>query len=215
MPILTEELAFPDPNTADEEGLVAIGGDLSVQRLLLAYHNGIFPWYSEPFIGWYSPNPRMVLLPGELKVSSSMRTVLNNGKFRFSINKAFRQVINNCKTASRKDQPGSWISDDIADAYTKLHEAGYAYSAEAWQGNELVGGLYGVRIGKMFFGESMFSNAANASKFAFIKYVLYLQKQGVELIDCQVYTQHLETLGAREIDRNSFLSLLRQYTKVP
>jgi leucyl/phenylalanyl-tRNA---protein transferase len=211
MPILTEELAFPDPNTADEEGLVAIGGDLSIERLLLAYHNGIFPWYSEPFIGWYSPNPRMVLLPGELKVSSSMRTVLNNGKFRFSINKEFRQVINNCKTASRKDQPGSWISDDIADAYTKLHEAGYAYSAEAWQGNELVGGLYGVRIGKIFFGESMFSTAANASKFAFIKYVHYLQKQGVELIDCQVYTQHLESLGAREIDRKEFLETVRQF----
>jgi leucyl/phenylalanyl-tRNA---protein transferase len=211
MHILTEELAFPDPNTADEEGLVAIGGDLSIERLLLAYHNGVFPWYSEPFIGWYSPDPRMVLLPGELKVSSSMRTVLNNGKFRFSINKEFRQVINNCKTASRKDQPGSWISDDIAEAYTKLHESGYAHSAEAWQGNELVGGLYGVRIGKIFFGESMFSTSANASKFAFIKYVHYLQKQGVELIDCQVYTQHLESLGAREIDRKEFLETVRQF----
>jgi leucyl/phenylalanyl-tRNA---protein transferase len=211
MHTLTEELAFPDPNTADDEGLLAIGGDLSVERLLLAYYNGIFPWYSEPFIGWYSPNPRMVLFPEELKVSKSMKTVLNNGKFRFGINKSFVEVITKCKTASRKDQPGTWISDDIAGAYIELYKAGYAYSAEAWHGNELVGGLYGVRLGKVFFGESMFSTAPNASKFAFIKFVHYLEKPGINLIDCQVYSQHLESLGAKEIDRNTFLRMIHQY----
>lgn len=210
MHILTQELAFPDPDTADEDGLVAIGGDLSVERLLLAYRSGIFPWYSEPFIGWYSPDPRMILLPQELKISKSMKTVLNNGRFRFGINKSFPEVITKCKTAGRKDQPGTWISDDIAEAYIALHKAGYAHSAEAWQGNELVGGLYGVRLGNVFFGESMFSTVPNASKFAFIKFVHYLEKQGIKLIDCQVYTQHLESLGAKEIDRNIFLNLLHQ-----
>ncbi len=209
MYILGKELIFPAVQSAGENGLLAIGGDLSFERLLLAYRNGIFPWYDENDpICWYCPNPRFVLFPEKLNISKSMRTVLNNGKFSFTVNKAFTEVIKNCKTVIRKDQPGTWISDAIIAAYTSLHLKGYAHSAEAWKNGELVGGLYGIRLGKVFFGESMFSNQSNASKFAFIKYVKYLQKQQVQLIDCQVYTSHLQTLGARMIERENFLQLL-------
>ena len=207
--ILTDKLYFPDPNTADPEGLVAIGGDLSVDRLLLAYRMGIFPWYSEEEpICWWSPDPRFVLFPSELKISSSMRTVLNKGDFKFTINRRFEEVIRNCKNALRYGEPGSWINDEIISSYLQLHEMGYAHSAEAWRDGKLVGGLYGVRLGKIFFGESMFSNESNASKFAFIHYVDLLKREGVSLIDCQVYTQHLETLGARMIVRDEFINLI-------
>lgn len=209
--ILTEVLKFPPTESADEEGLLAIGGDLSPERLLLAYRNGIFPWFNEdePIL-WWTPDPRFVLIPSELKISNSMRTVLNNGSFKFTVNRNFEEVIKNCKTTDRKDQPGTWISDEIVNAYTILHQQGFAHSAEAWNNGELVGGLYGVRIGKVFFGESMFSKQSNASKFAFIKYVQLLQKQNVELIDCQVYTDHLKTLGAKMIERKKFLEMLSQ-----
>ncbi|MEO5893186.1 MAG: leucyl/phenylalanyl-tRNA--protein transferase [Ferruginibacter sp.] len=208
---LTEDLIFPAVETATEEGILAIGGDLDTERLLLAYRSGIFPWYSEgePIL-WWSPDPRFILFPAALKISKSMQTVLNNGRFRFTINRAFSQVIQNCKTAYRKDQEGTWISPAIQHAYTQLHQLGHAHSAEAWLNGELVGGLYGIRIGKIFFGESMFSKESNASKFAFIKYVHQLQKENVGLIDCQVYTPHLESLGARMIERKTFMKLLKE-----
>ena len=207
--VLGKEIIFPPIELADAEGLLAIGGDLSTARLLLAYKNGIFPWYNEAEpIFWWCPNPRFVLFPDELKISKSMQTVLNNGNFRFTINKAFDKVIANCKTIARKGQKGTWIQQDIIDAYTKLHQSGFAISAEAWKDGELVGGLYGVLLGKIFFGESMFSTQSNASKFAFINFVKHLQKQNIQLIDCQVYTAHLESLGARMIDRKLFCDIL-------
>ena len=209
MHILTEKIFFPPVETADEEGIVAIGGDLSPERLLLAYRSGILPWYNEdePII-WWNPDPRFVLFPEKLKISKSMQTVLQNGKFRFTINRAFTLVMQNCKTITRKDQEGTWIHPATVEAYTKLHELGYAHSAEAWLNGELVGGLYGVRLGNIFFGESMFSKESNASKFAFIKYVQYLKKENVKLIDCQIYTAHLESLGAKMITRKDFIALI-------
>ena len=209
MVILTDELTFPPLEVADKEGLLAIGGSLSIERLLLAYRSGIFPWYNEdePIL-WWSPDPRFVLFPEKLNVTKSMQTVLNNGRYRFTINRAFTQVIQNCKTAYRKDQAGTWISPAIQDAYTQLHQLGYAHSAEAWLNGELVGGLYGIRLGNIFFGESMFSKESNASKFAFVNYVRQLQKENVALIDCQVYTKHLESLGAGMIRRTKFMELL-------
>ena len=212
MQILDNKIEFPPPDTADEDGIVAFGGDLSTERLLLAYRSGIFPWYNEdePII-WWCPDPRFVLFPQHLKVSKSMQTVLRNGKFRFTINKAFTQVIQNCKTITREGQDGTWITPAVQKAYTTLHELGHAHSAEAWMNGELVGGLYGIRMGNIFFGESMFSKASNASKFAFIKYVQQLQKEGVVLIDCQVYTEHLESLGAEMIERKQFINLLEKH----
>lgn len=207
--LLTKDLFFPPAEMADEEGLLAIGGDLSTERLLLAYRSGIFPWYNEDEpICWWSPNPRFVLYPAELKISNSMKTVLQNGKYRFTTNRAFTQVIQNCKTVSRNAQDGTWISPAMLKAYTILHELGHAHSAETWQDGELIGGLYGIRLGKLFFGESMFSLKPNASKFAFINYVRLLQKENVQLIDCQLHTNHLESLGARMIPREFFTQIL-------
>ena len=208
---LNKDLIFPPVETATEEGILAIGGDLSVERLLLAYRNGIFPWYNEgePII-WWCPNPRFVLFPEKLKVTKSMQSVLNNGKFRFTINRAFTSVLQNCKTVTRKEQEGTWITPAVLQAYTHLHQLGYAHSAEAWMNGELVGGLYGLRIGNIFFGESMFSKESNASKFAFINYVRQLQREKVALIDCQVHTNHLESLGAKMIERGRFMELLRE-----
>ena len=199
---------------SDEEGLLAIGGDLSTERLLLAYRSGIFPWYNEdqPII-WWCPDPRFVLFPKELVVSKTMNKILKQNKFQFTTNTVFTQVIQNCKTVSRKDQDGTWITPAIQQAYTQLHQRGYATSAEAWINGELVGGLYGVRLGNIFFGESMFSKVSNASKFAFINYVKQLQSEGVVLIDCQVYTAHLESLGAVMIDRKEFLRIVKLHTK--
>lgn len=208
---LDTDLYFPPVHLAEPDGLLAIGGDLSQERLLLAYHHGIFPWYEGKYILWWCPDPRFVLFPAELKVSKSMQQLLKKEAFTFTINKAFSQVIHHCKTIPRHDQAGTWISSDVAAAYTKLHEAGYAHSAEAWLNGELVGGLYGVRLGKVFFGESMFSKVSNASKYAFISYVQQLIQEGTELIDCQVYTPHLESLGARMIPRKDFITLLQQY----
>lgn len=207
--ILKKELYFPPLDMADEDGLLAIGGDLCIERLLLAYKSGIFPWYNEDEpICWWSPDPRFVLYPAEIKISSSMKTILNNGKFRFTINRAFTQVILNCKTVTRQGQEGTWISPAMQNAYTNLHELGYAHSAETWLDGKLVGGLYGIRLGNIFFGESMFSIKSNASKFAFISYVKQLQKENVKLIDCQLHTNHLESLGARMIDRKLFTEIL-------
>ena len=214
MIILDNKLYFPHAEMSDEEGLLAIGGDLSTERLLLAYRSGIFPWYNEdqPII-WWCPDPRFVLFPKELVVSKTMNKILKQNKFQFTTNTVFTQVIQNCKTVSRKDQDGTWITPAIQQAYTQLHQRGYATSAEAWINGELVGGLYGVRLGNIFFGESMFSKVSNASKFAFINYVKQLQSEGVVLIDCQVYTAHLESLGAVMIDRKEFLRIVKLHTK--
>lgn len=207
--VLDDKIWFPLADEALSDGLLAIGGDLSVERLLLAYKNGIFPWYDGQMPLWWHPNPRFILFPEELKVSKSMRPLFNQNKFQFTTNKAFSEVIHHCRKVERKDQDGTWINDDVIDAYTQLHKMGYAHSAEAWCNNELVGGLYGIKMGKVFFGESMFSTQSNSSKFAFIKYVEVLQKEGIELIDCQVYTEHLESLGAKMIMREQFLQLLK------
>lgn len=209
MYLLTKELFFPPLETADDEGLLAIGGDLCVERLLLAYRSGIFPWYNENEpICWWSPDPRFVLFPDNLKISRSMKTVLQNGKFRFTHNRAFAEVISNCKTISRIGQAGTWISSEMQKAYTQLHELGYAHSAETWLNGDLVGGLYGIRLGNVFFGESMFSLLNNASKFAFINYVQLLQQENLFLVDCQLYTSHLASLGARMIPREDFSKIL-------
>jgi leucyl/phenylalanyl-tRNA--protein transferase len=209
MHILTNDIIFPDVSQADENGILAIGGDLSVERLLCAYKNGIFPWYNEdePII-WWSPDPRCVLYPDKLRVTKSMKQVLQNGRFRFTMNKAFSQVINACKTVDRKYGMGTWINQDIVNAYTNLHEAGYALSAETWREGKLVGGLYGIKIGNIFFGESMFSNESNASKFAFINVINHLKKNGLQLIDCQQKTEHLMSLGAEMISRKEFIEMI-------
>lgn len=210
--LLNEHVIFPDARLANQDGLLAVGGDLSLDRLLLAYRSGIFPWYSagEPLM-WWSPPERMVLFPEDLKIHKSMRPVLNQGKFRVTYNQDFAAVIRNCAKINRPCQPGTWITPDMQQAYMKMHEKGYAHSVEVWQGNELVGGLYGVMIGSIFCGESMFAKASNASKVGFITLVQHLQKQGFKLIDCQIYTDHLASLGAAEIEREDFLELLDKW----
>lgn len=209
--ILNPELIFPPVELAEPDGLLAVGGDLSTERLLLAYRQGIFPWYEGQHILWWCPDPRFVLFPAELRESKSMKQLLKRDVFEFRINTDFTGVITNCKTVARRGQESTWITDEVRAAYTRLHHAGYAHSAEAWQDGKLVGGLYGIRLGKVFFGESMFSTVSNASKYAFISYVHRLREEGIELIDCQVYTEHLESLGAKMIPRNDFTALLKQY----
>ncbi len=208
--VLNDSLQFPPPELADEDGLLAIGGDLSKARLLHAYQKGIFPWYENKYILWWCPDPRFVLFPSELKISSSMKQLLRKQAFEFSVNTDFDGVISQCKAITREGQNGTWITEEMRNAYKDLHHAGYAHSAEVRLNGELVGGLYGVRLGKMFYGESMFSLHSNASKFAFIRYVELLKSENVELIDCQVYTSHLESLGARMIPRTRFLNLVEQ-----
>jgi leucyl/phenylalanyl-tRNA--protein transferase len=207
---INNELVFPPVELAEPDGLLAIGGNLSTERLVLAYRSGIFPWYEGEHILWWCPDPRFVLYPDELIVSKSMKSLLNKNAFSFTINQAFTEVINNCKRISRKDQDSTWITEDVKNAYIELHKKGIAHSAEAWLDGKLAGGLYGVRLGNIFFGESMFSNVSNGSKYAFISYVQQLKKEGVQLIDCQVYTEHLESLGARMISRKNFIGLLNQ-----
>ncbi len=212
--ILTKnQTDFPDPGQADEVGLIAIGGNLSTPSLLNAYRKGIFPWYSDPDpICWYSPDPRFVLFPKDLKISHSMRKLLRKGLFRFSVDEAFREVIAHCRSVARKGDPGTWITSEMEAAYIRLFETGYAHSAETWLGDRLVGGLYGVQLGQVFFGESMFSLEANASKFALISLVEYLTKKGIQLIDCQVHSTHLESLGATLIPRKFFTRLVEKLT---
>jgi len=207
---LDKELIFPPVNLAEPDGLLAVGGDLSAKRLLLAYRSGIFPWYEGEHILWWCPDPRFVLFPDELKISKSMKPLLNKNHFEFTINKAFIEVINNCKTISRRDQASTWITDAVKEAFINLHQLGFAHSAEVWKDDELVGGLYGIRLGNMFFGESMFSKQSNASRYAFIKYVQYLKSENVALIDCQIYTDYLESMGARMIPREEFIELLEK-----
>ena len=207
---LGKELVFPPVHLSEPDGLLAMGGDLTPERILLAYRSGIFPWYEGDHILWWCPDPRFVLFPTEIKISKSALVLLKKNTFGFTINKSFNEVIDQCKTIFRKDQEGTWITPAVKDAYMKLHQMGYAQSAEVWQDGELQGGLYGLRIGKVFFGESMFSKKSNASKYALIRYVQQLQTEGVELIDCQVYTPYLESLGARMIERKEFVMLLHK-----
>ena len=209
MILLGKEIIFPNVETASQQGIVAIGGDLSTERLILAYKSGIFPWYNEgePII-WYSPDPRMVLFPDKLKISKSMHQVLRKNDFEITFNQNFTEVISQCKTWERKDQAGTWITDEMKIAYMKLHELGIAKSIEVWQNNELVGGLYGIDLGHVFCGESMFSKVSNASKVAFIHLTRKLKEENYKLIDCQVYNEHLASLGAEEISRSKFMEIL-------
>ncbi|RYY67833.1 MAG: leucyl/phenylalanyl-tRNA--protein transferase [Chitinophagaceae bacterium] len=215
MHLLTNSLIFPSVEEADENGLLAIGGDLGAERLLLAYRSGIFPWFNEEDpICWWSPDPRFVLYPADIKISKSMQAIFRKNIFEFKIDTAFEQVITQCQNTYRDGQDGTWITEEMKAAYINLHRQGYAHSAEAWWDGKLVGGLYGIRLGKVFFGESMFSHASNASKFAFINYVKQLHQEHVELIDCQLHTNHLESLGARMISRKHFKTLLEEHIKV-
>lgn len=203
---------FPPVENANPDGLLAIGGDLSVNRLLDAYNHGIFPWYdtSEPIL-WWSPDPRMVLFPEDLKVSKSMKQMLKKEVFQVTFNQDFAAVIEQCALIKRNGQNGTWITQEIKEAYLKLHHLGVVQSVEVWQNNELVGGLYGIYLKekKMFCGESMFAKVSNASKYGFITYVRKLKAEGVCLIDCQIFTPHLASLGAAEISRKEFLNYLK------
>lgn len=210
--VLDQNLSFPPVHLAEPDGLLAMGGDLSPDRLLLAYKKGIFPWYEGDHILWWCPDPRFVLFPDELKISKGIKPLLKRNEFDFTINKAFASVIHACKKINRPGQLGTWITDEVEKAFTRMHELGYAHSAEVWKDGELIGGLYGIRMGKVFFGESMFSKVSNASRFAFIRYVEVLREEGVELIDCQVYTEYLESMGGVMILREDFIMLLEELT---
>jgi leucyl/phenylalanyl-tRNA--protein transferase len=213
MPIyrLGEDLAFPPPQAAEPSGLLAVGGDLTPERLLLAYTLGIFPWYdaAQPIL-WHSPDPRLVLLPGDLCVSRNLRRVLRRSCFEIRLDTAFPQVIRACAEAPRKNAPGTWITDEMTAAYCRLFDLGFAHSAEAWQNGELVGGLYGVSLGGCFFGESMFTRRSDASKAAFVTLVRQLDAWGFDLIDCQVHTDHLTRFGATLWSRREFLKSLAE-----
>lgn len=205
-----DRLEFPPVEAANEEGLLAVGGDLSPDRLLLAYKSGIFPWFNDDaLILWWSPDPRMVLFPEKIRVSKSMAKVIRSKQFRLTQNTCFEEVMDHCANVKRKGQQGTWITPKMKSAYLELFKKGFAKSYEVWEGKNLVGGLYGVDLGTVFCGESMFSLKPNASKFAFIKLAQELDIRQYRLIDCQVYTEHLETLGAEEIPRKQFLKFLR------
>jgi len=206
---LDKKLAFPDPSYAEKEGILAVGGDLSVDRLILAYANGIFPWYGKgsPIL-WWSPDPRMVLFPGDLKVSDSMRQLIKSGKYACTFDREFEKVIGHCATVPRKDQESTWITNDLMRAYIRLHREGYAHSVETWYEGKLVGGLYGISLGRAFFGESMFHIMRDASKFALYTLVQQLRKWEFGIIDAQQETQHLKSLGAISISRNEFMNIL-------
>lgn len=211
MPVyrLGAELVFPPPEAAEPDGLLAVGGDLGPERLLLGYAQGIFPWYEQGLpILWHSPDPRMVLLPKELRVSRSLRKVVKRAPFGLSLDRAFEAVIRACAERERPEQAGTWITDEMIAAYVRLHELGYAHSVEAWQDGELAGGLYGVSLGRAFFGESMFAWRSDASKVAFVHLVQQLVRWKFDLIDCQVHTEHLERFGAGEWPRARFLEAL-------
>lgn len=209
MYLLSNKIEFPPVALADKNGLLAIGGDLSPERLLLAYKSGIFPWNNEgePII-WYSPNPRMVLFPNQLRVSKSMQKFIEKTHFKITFNQCFTKVIDACKNVKRNDQLGTWITKDMLKAYQKLNTLGIAKSVEVWDSEKLVGGLYGIDLGHIFCGESMFSNVSNASKLAFVALTKQLKMKNYKLIDCQIYNTHLASLGAIEIPRNEFIKML-------
>lgn len=207
---LPKEVIFPDPELSDEDGLLAIGGDLSLERLILAYCNGIFPWYNkgEPIL-WWCPKPRFLIEPNEIKVSKSMKKIIKKNEFKVKFNTDFEGVINNCKIL-RENNVGTWITEEMKEAYINLFNHGYAMSAETYTNDELVGGLYGVKIGKCFFGESMFSKVSNGSKIALIKLAEKLASEGFIFIDCQMHTDHLESMGGKFVDWNTFKELLQE-----
>jgi len=208
---LPDKIFFPPPELSNEDGLLAVGGDLSPVRLLKAYSLGIFPWYSEGYpILWWSPDPRLILLPDELRVSRSLRQVISRSVFKVTLDKAFRQVITGCAKVKRQHDKGTWITSEMIEAYCRLHELGYAHSVESWHHGTLAGGLYGVSLGSAFFGESMFTKVSNASKAAFVHLVTFLQEWHFTLIDCQITTNHLVSLGAKEVSRSEFLRMLKQ-----
>lgn len=214
--VLSESVVFPPAHLADKTGLLAVGGDLNRERLLAAYKNGIFPWYSadEPIL-WWSPDPRLVLYPDALKVHRRLKRTMRTGAFRITFDESFHEVMHGCAAARRSRKAGTWIVPDMMEAYGKLHESGYAHSVEAWQEGQLVGGLYGVSLGSCFFGESMFTRVRDASKVAFVTLVQYLSAHHFDLIDCQVTTSHLLSFGAMEISRKKFLMQLRAALKRP
>ncbi|MGB6151382.1 MAG: leucyl/phenylalanyl-tRNA--protein transferase [Pricia sp.] len=207
---LDNQLSFPAVEDANAEGLLAVGGDLSPERLMLAYQNGIFPWFDtrSPIL-WWSPDPRMVLFPDKIKISKSMRKVLKSGQFRLTVNTCFETVIEHCSHIKRKGQRGTWITGEMKKAYLELHKRRHAKSYEVWENDQLVGGLYGIDLGHAFCGESMFSMVSNASKFAFIRLAQALEAKKYTMIDCQMHTDHLESMGASEIPRNRFIDLLK------
>lgn len=211
MPIfrLTKEIIFPNPDLSEEDGLLAIGGDLSLERLILAYSNGIFPWYNkgEPIL-WWCPKPRFIIIPEEIRISKSMKKIIKKEEFEVTFNNNFVGVISNCKNLRENNDGGTWITDDMKNAYINLYNNGYAMSVETFLNDELVGGLYGVKIGKCFFGESMFSKVSNASKIALIKLTEKLHNEGFIFIDCQMHTNHLESMGGKYVDWDSFKNLL-------
>lgn len=214
--LLSDKLAFPSPHLASKDGLLAVGGDLGMKRLLLAYRLGIFPWFSkhEPLM-WWSPDPRLVLYPQEIKVSRSLKKTIKKCLFDVTMDTAFLRVINGCAQIRSKNNTETWIVDDMIKAYCRLHEAGYAHSVEAWYRGELAGGLYGVSLGSCFFGESMFTRINNASKVAFVTFVDFLKTCSFNMIDCQVTTRHMMRFGAREISRSQFLKQLENSLKTP
>jgi len=208
---LTEDLSFPPVEYANGDGLLAAGGDLSPERLIEAYRNGIFPWFNDDsLILWWSPDPRMVLFPNKLHISRSMRKVLRSGRFTFTMNTAFDRVIKQCANISRERQPGTWITSEMQKAYLKLYDNGIAKSYETWLGEELVGGIYGLDMGHVFCGESMYHTVSNASKYAFIRMVQDLNEKGYQLLDCQLHNPHLQSLGAEVISRKRYLDILKK-----
>jgi leucyl/phenylalanyl-tRNA---protein transferase len=209
MHLISDALYFPPVSEASSEGILAVGGDLSPERMLLAYKSGIFPWFNpgEPIL-WWAPKSRMVLFFDDLIVSKSMRNIFNRNSFNVTFNQNFREVISNCSLIKREGQYGTWISQEMIEAYCKLNELGIAKSVEVWQNNELVGGLYGIDLGSVFCGESMFSKVSNASKVAFITLAQNLKHDNYKLLDCQVYNEHLDSLGCKEIDREDFMRQL-------
>ncbi len=214
--LLSDTIEFPPPHLASEDGLLAVGGDLSQERLLLAYRMGIFPWFSdnEPIL-WWSPDPRLVLYPHEIKISKTLKKIIKKETFRVTMDLAFNEVINQCAQVRLQKNQGTWIIEDIIKAYLRLHESGFAHSVEVWCHGKLAGGLYGVSLGKCFFGESMFNLISNASNIALVKLVEYLEKLSFDLIDCQVTTEHLIRFGAREIPRTLFLKQLEKSLNAP
>ena len=214
--LLTDKIVFPPPHLASGEGLLAIGGDLSRERLLLAYRMGIFPWFSddEPIL-WWSPDPRLVLYPREIKISKTLKKIIRKGVFTVTMDSAFVRVLNQCAQIRLENNKGTWIVEDMIDAYCKLHESGFAHSVETWYQGELAGGLYGVSLGRCFFGESMFTRISNASNVALVTLVEYLNKLSFDMLDCQLTTKHLLRFGAREIPRAAFLKQLEESLKAP
>ena len=214
--LLSDDIEFPPPHLAARDGLLAVGGDLSPKRLILAYQMGIFPWFSDgdPIL-WWSPDPRLVLYPNEIKISKTLKKIIKKNTFHVTMDLAFNEVINQCAQARLENNQGTWIVKDIIDAYRKLHRSGFAHSVEVWQQGELAGGLYGVSLGKCFFGESMFTRISNASNVALVKLSKYLNDLSFDLIDCQVTTEHLIRFGAREIPRTSFLNQLKVSLSAP